>query len=337
MRTYQFVFAVFAIAAITATAVFQIVSGSAPDAGVPFVTLEAQGAVANSRDMPEVVGALPQRAVSPAREEEIARDIAEKNSVVEKNGGAEKNGVVEKREAKLEDDRAAVADYSPSLVRGKPELAYINYYVYAEHPPDKRPADIVLASLDGVPVGTPVEEIKRAADAFGLDFNFMKAVAKIESDFDPKQRTGRYIGLFQLDNYEFRKYGSGDIVSARDNAIAAAYKFLTEATLFEWDTHKRATFSYLYLIHQQGWQGAAEHVSHPERIAWKSMCATDEGREKGEKWCKRAIWANTLPAIKDAWKSVDNLPSAAFVQMWRERVEHLYARYSATLAGDNKH
>jgi hypothetical protein len=24
------------------------------------------------------------------------------------------------------------------------------------------------------PVGTPVEEIKRASDAFGLDFNFMK-------------------------------------------------------------------------------------------------------------------------------------------------------------------
>ncbi len=52
---------------------------------------------------------------------------------------------------------------------------------------------------------TPVEEIKRASDAFGLDFNFMKTVAKIESDFEPKQRTGSYIGLFQLSNYEFAK------------------------------------------------------------------------------------------------------------------------------------
>jgi hypothetical protein len=25
------------------------------------------------------------------------------------------------------------------------------------------------------------------------------------------------------------------------------------------------------------------------RIAWKSMPATNEGMEKGEKWCKRAI------------------------------------------------
>ena len=50
------------------------------------------------------------------------------------------------------------------------------------------------------------------------------------------------------------------------------------------------------------------------------MCATSEGREKGEKWCKRAIWRNTLPAVKHAWKSVDKLTSGAFVGMWRERV-----------------
>ena len=30
-----------------------------------------------------------------------------------------------------------------------------------------------------------------------MDSHFMKAVAKIESDFNPKQRTGSYIGLFQ--------------------------------------------------------------------------------------------------------------------------------------------
>ncbi|MFZ0650180.1 MAG: hypothetical protein WAZ97_04755, partial [Pseudolabrys sp.] len=64
--------------------------------------------------------------------------------------------------------------------------------------------------------------------------------------------------------------------------IAAAYKFATETLLFNSQTSKNPTFSDLYLIHQQGWQGAAEHVSHPKRIAWKSMCATDEGREKAK-------------------------------------------------------
>src|SRR4029077_9356243 len=60
----------------------------------------------------------------------------------------------------------------------------------AEVLPDKKPADTVLEALKGIPVGTPVEEIKRVSDAFGLDFVFVRAVAKIESDFDPKQRSG---------------------------------------------------------------------------------------------------------------------------------------------------
>jgi hypothetical protein len=99
-------------------------------------------------------------------------------------------------------------------------------------------------------------------------------------------------------------------------------------------THKKPTLSDLYLIHQQGWEGAAEHISRPDRIAWKSMCATSEGVEKGEKWCKRAIWRNTLPAVKHAWKSVNKLTSGAFVGMWRERVAHLQSKYMATAAAE---
>ena len=207
---------------------------------------------------------------------------------------------------------------------------YLAYYAYSETPPPEKPADTVLNSLKDIPVGTPIEEIRRAADAFGLDFGYMKAVAKIESDFDPKQRTGSYVGLYQLSKYEFNRYGDGDILSARDNAIAAAYKIIFEAELFELRTHKKPSLSDLYLIHQQGIQGAEEHVSHPERAAWESMCATEEGQQRGEKWCKRAIWGNTLPEIKKIWKSVENLTSGAFVSMWEQRVADLYARYSKT-------
>ena len=209
------------------------------------------------------------------------------------------------------------------------ELPYLKYYAYSETPPPEKPAKIALAALSDVPLGTPIQEIERAAKAFGVDANFMKAVAKIESDFNPKERTGSYIGLFQLSKSEFSQYGSGDILNSRDNAMAAAYKFVTEAALFEAMTHEKLTFANLYLIHQQGWEGAAEHVSHPQQIAWKSMCATHEGMAKGEGWCKRAIWGNTLPAIKREWKSVDRLTSGAFVAMWRDRVETLYARYPA--------
>ncbi len=233
--------------------------------------------------------------------------------------------------AKTEPEAAPAADAAAEPAPANRDLSYLAYYAYSEVPPDIKPADTVLDSLKDVPIGTPIDEIKLASEAFGLDITFMEAVAKIESDFDPKQRTGSYIGLFQLSHYEFDKYGSGDITNPRDNAIAAAYKFATAAILFEIESHKKATRDDLYLIHQQGTQGAAEHVSHPERIAWKSMCATDEGREKGEKWCKRAIWQNTLPAIKQIWKSVDNLTSGAFVAMWQQRIAQFYSRYSETL------
>jgi hypothetical protein len=210
----------------------------------------------------------------------------------------------------------------------KQNFSYLTFYAYSEVPPKQKPADTVLASLKDVPIGTPIEEIKRASDALGLDFTFMKTVARIESGFDPKQRTGSYIGLFQLSNHEFAKYGSGDITNPRDNAIAAAYKFATEGALFELDTHTKPSRYDRYLIHQQGTQGATEHVAHPERIAWKSMCATEEGKEKGEGWCKRAIWKNTLPVVKQIWKSVEKLTSAGFVDMWRQRLDQLYGRYS---------
>ncbi len=211
-------------------------------------------------------------------------------------------------------------------------VSYLAYYAYSELPPETKPADTVLGFLKNIPYGSPVEEIRRVADVLGLDFIFMKAIAKIESGFDPKQRTGSYIGLFQLSRYEFKKYGSGDILVARDNAVAAALKMTTEAALFEMFTHRKPTAYDLYLIHQQGIEGAAEHISHPNRLAWRSMCRTGEGKEKGEKWCKRAIWGNTLPALKRTWKSVDKVTSGAFVAMWQQRVSHFYGRYSQAAA-----
>lgn len=217
------------------------------------------------------------------------------------------------------------------------DFRYLVYYVWSELPPAEKPAEIVLRAFKDIPVGTPAEEIKRASDAFGLDFNFMMAVAKIESGFNPNQRTGSYIGLFQLSHYEFGKFGFGQIRSPRDNAVAAAYKIITEGVQFEWITHRTPDMSDLYLIHQQGWEGAAEHISRPARTAWKSMCATSEGKQKGERWCKRAIWGNALPAFKRTWKSVDNVTSEAFVGMWRGRVAEFYMKYVATAAAAASH
>jgi hypothetical protein len=236
------------------------------------------------------------------------------------------------KEARLEDAAGTVTIEHSELNDTKQNLSYLAYYAYSEVPPETKPADTVLNSLKGIPPGTPVDEIKRVSGVLGFDFTFMKTVARIESGFNPKQRTGSYIGLFQLSKNEFEMYGAGDILVPRDNTVAAALKFMTEAILFEMFTHRKPTLNDLYLIHQQGVDGAAEHVSHPHRLAWRSMCATDEGKEKGEKWCKRAIWGNTLPAVKRIWKNVNNVTSGAFVAMWEQRVSHFYARYSEVTA-----
>ena len=321
MKTLQFAWIVVSTT-IIGTCLIVIVSTltSPPPTGVA-----AGNGFASAPDSlvaPSMPDALSRRKPLPSPEVAASREAQ----------GKDQSRIEEEKE-----DDVAFGNYSLDAGPAKPDLSYLVYYVFAELPPDQKPADTILDSVRDIPVGTPLEEIKRAADVFGLDFNFMKAVAKIESDFDPKQRTGSYIGLFQLSKYEFSKYGAGDITSPRDNAVAAAYKFATEARLFEWETHKKPTFSDLYLIHQQGWQGAAEHVAQPERIAWKSMCATDEGREKGEKWCRRAVWGNTLLAVKKTRKSVDKLTSGEFVSMWRQRVDHFYARYSEASAGGIAH
>jgi soluble lytic murein transglycosylase-like protein len=91
---------------------------------------------------------------------------------------------------------------SPLLKRETPDFSYLADYAYSEVPPPETPADTVLRALKEIPEGTPREEVRRAAQTFGLDVTFMEAVAKIESEFDPKQRTGSYIGLYQLSKYE---------------------------------------------------------------------------------------------------------------------------------------
>ena len=236
------------------------------------------------------------------------------------------------KESRLEDaaDSAAIEHSEPN--EPKQNLSWLAYYAYSELPPETKPADTVLDAFKDIPPGTPVEEIRRVADILGLDFTFMKAIAKIESNFNPKARTGSYIGLFQLSKYEFAKHGAGDILVSRDNTVAAALKMSTEAVLFEMFNRRKPTLNDLYLIHQQGIEGATEHLSRPDRLAWRSMCATDEGKQKGEKWCKRAIWGNTLPALKKAWKNVNKVTSAAFVEMWQQRVSQFYARYSEAAA-----
>ncbi|MDA9499911.1 transglycosylase [Bradyrhizobium sp. CCBAU 11357] len=335
------------IVAVVASAGLYLAAGNRPAATLPDVMPEAAASIPAAASM-----AAPANMVTPAVYAEASARLAAALRAESAEPGAVTSADSRPPRTEAEIVDAPVAPKLASLgqdfvqtlpqerdasndapkAASTPDFRHLVYYVWSELPPAEKPAEIVLRAFKDIPVGTPTEEIKRASDAFGLDFHFMMAVAKIESGFNPNQRTGSYIGLFQLSHYEFGKFGFGQIRSPRDNAVAAAYKIITEGVQFEWITRRKPDMSDLYLIHQQGWEGAAEHISKPARLAWKSMCASSEGKEKGERWCKRAIWGNALPAFKRSWKSVDNVTSEAFVGMWRGRVAEFYTKYVATAA-----
>jgi predicted GIY-YIG superfamily endonuclease len=187
----------------------------------------------------------------------------------------------------------------------------------------------------------PLDEIREAASLYGLDLAMMMSIAKVESDFNPRVRTGSYKGLFQLSDYEFTKYGDGSIWDARDNARAAAHMFLVQAEKFRWALGHYPDYAERYMVHQQGIQGAIEHYTNPERVAWQSMCATDEDVSKGERWCKRCIWGNLLPQWKESFGDVDKISSGDFTRLWTERINHFSDRFSvmdrfASLSGPTK-
>src|SRR6202165_5676276 len=241
------------VGAITFTGMIYLVGGNTPGA------TGAEAAVtAKTPDPPALSAAVPEATAEPGSAlGSVTATVSRSPLMVPAEIG---DGPVETKQ--VDSGHLAAAQPAPTTRDASGDASnpapvmqdfrYLIYYVWSELPPAEKPAAIVLRSLKDTSVGTPVEEIKRASDAFGLDFNFMKAVAKIESGFDPKQRTGSYIGLFQLSKYEFNKYGSGQIRDARDNAVAAAYKIITEGILFEWVTHKKPTLSDLYFIHRAG-------------------------------------------------------------------------------------
>ena len=85
------------------------------------------------------------------------------------------------KEARLEEATGPGAIERSGPNEPKKNLSWLAYYAYSELPPPTKPADIVLDALKDIPPGTPVEEIRRVADILGLDFTFMKAIAKIET------------------------------------------------------------------------------------------------------------------------------------------------------------
>lgn len=163
--------------------------------------------------------------------------------------------------------------------------------------------------------------IDKAASETGVDPELLRSFARVESAGNPSIQTGSYKGVFQLSDAEFRKYGgTGSIFNPEQNAMAAARKVQAESQVFEKRHGRAPTATDLYLVHQQGDGGYAAHMENPDRVAWESMLSTGEGKQKGARWAKQAIWGNLTDEAKKQFGSVDNITSGAFVSFWDERL-----------------
>ena len=207
------------------------------------------------------------------------------------------------------------------------------FSIYSELPPKERPIIAVLASLRDVPIGTPKEEVARAAELFKVSPQFMAAVCEIESSCKPRTCTKSYCGLFQFGTRKWdswSRWGNGNpdaIYSARVNAIVAANKFATETAMFRGSFGREPTPRELYCIHQQGWQGCEQHLENPDRRAIDSMFASSEAQAKeknkkgsGADFATRAICGNLPDTLRLGCHSIT---SGDFVKVWGREVDRL--------------
>jgi hypothetical protein len=164
--------------------------------------------------------------------------------------------------------------------------------------------------------------IDAAAKASGIDPAFYRQLIRIESGGNPQAEKGKYKGLTQLPDDEFKKYGGGNIFDPADNANAGARRLAVEIKDFTARTGRPPTPTEIYLQHQQGVGGLQAHEARPDAPAWQNMAGTAEGRDKGAGWAKQAIWGNMTDEMKAKFPGgVETVSSKDFMGLWKNRVD----------------
>ena len=161
--------------------------------------------------------------------------------------------------------------------------------------------------------------IEKHAKRVGLDPEYMKRVMKIESGGDPGNRTGRYKGLYQLDEKEFKEHGgSGNIYDPEQNTMAAANMFAKQQLAFKEKYGRDMKPIDRYMVHQQGAAGYSAHMADPDKPAWENV----RKYYGSDEVAKKAIWGNIPDKDKAKYGSVENVTSGKFVnEVWAPRVE----------------
>jgi hypothetical protein len=167
--------------------------------------------------------------------------------------------------------------------------------------------------------------ICQAAQRHGLQPSVLRVFAVIESGGNSHATTGSYHGVYQLSHSVFRQYGGrGSIFDLRENTNVAARKLREEIDTFTQQYGRAPTALDLYLIHQQGVEGAARHMADPDAPAWLNMHRTGKGQKKGPKWARLAIWGNVPTDERPRFPGgVNSITSRQFMDLWGRKIARL--------------
>lgn len=170
--------------------------------------------------------------------------------------------------------------------------------------------------------------IERYALKEGLDPKELRTIMKIESGGNPRNITGRYQGLFQLDQKEFKAHGgTGDILDPEQNTAAAANMFAKQKLAFKEKYGRDMKPIDRYMVHQQGAAGYSAHLANPDEPAWKNI----RKYYGSDEMAKKAVWGNVPDQDKKKFGSVENVTSGQFVNdVWAKRVEGGDAEFGGT-------
>jgi len=183
---------------------------------------------------------------------------------------------------------------------------------------------------------SPDEAIATAARREGIDPKTMNIIAQIESSKNPNETTGKYKGLFQLSDAEFKALGGrGSVFDAGENARIFAYKYKIENRQLSDKLGRPVTESEAYLAHQQGVEAAYKFISKSDTSALTSRLTTEEyqqhvatqGEEEAQKWARATVWKNLTPEMKarigNDPSRVGEITGEEFNRMWKERYRRL--------------
>jgi len=155
------------------------------------------------------------------------------------------------------------------------------------------------------------ELIRRKAEQYGVDPAMMTRIAQIESSLNPRADNGKYRGLYQFGQQEWKDWGKGDIFDPEANVDAAARRMknlvmpaIDQATGGKSEPH------HYYLGWQQGVSGGPALIANPNQPAAETL-APFYGNGDPMRGLKQATSAVTGNGGGAGWTGKD------FVEHWK--------------------